>query len=80
MPMLVITMSMPTAGTRYTFISNLQRCQYSCNHTVTVTLATSSMDPMMMMGITADAKIAVRPKILYQAATMLKESAVNNVK
>jgi hypothetical protein len=38
------------------------------------------MDPMMMMGITADAKIAVRPKILYQAATMLKESAVNNVK
>jgi hypothetical protein len=35
---------------------------------------------MMMMGMTADAKIAVRPRILYQAATMLNDSAVNNVK
>jgi hypothetical protein len=47
---------------------------------VTVTLATSRIDPMIMIGITAEAKIAVRPSILYQAATMLKESAVNNVK
>jgi hypothetical protein len=38
------------------------------------------MDPMMMMGITAEAKIAVRPRILYQAATTLNERAVNNVK
>jgi hypothetical protein len=35
---------------------------------------------MMMIGITADAKIAVRPSILYQAATTLNERAVNNVK
>jgi hypothetical protein len=32
------------------------------------------------MGITALAKIAVRPSILYQAATTLNERAVNNVK
>jgi hypothetical protein len=35
---------------------------------------------MMIMGITALAKIAVRPSILYQAATTLNERAVNNVK
>jgi hypothetical protein len=35
---------------------------------------------MMIMGITALAKIAVRPKILYQAATTLNDRAVNNVK
>jgi len=38
------------------------------------------MVPMIMIGITAEAKIAVRPKILYQAATMLKERAVSSVK
>jgi hypothetical protein len=38
------------------------------------------MDPMIMIGTTALAKIAVRPSILYQAATMLNESAVNSVK
>jgi hypothetical protein len=38
------------------------------------------MDPMIMMGMTALAKIAVRPSILYQAATTLNERAVNNVK
>ena len=78
--MLVMTMSMPTAGTRYIFINNRHRGQYSCNHTVTVTLATSKIDPMIIIGITAEAKIAVRPKILYQAATMLNDRAVNNVK
>jgi hypothetical protein len=35
---------------------------------------------MMIMGITADAKIAVRPSILYQAATTLYDIAVNSVK
>jgi hypothetical protein len=35
---------------------------------------------MMMMGMTAEAKIAVRPSILYQAATTLNERAVNSVK
>jgi hypothetical protein len=33
-----------------------------------------------MMGITAAAKIAVRPKILYQAATALRHSATTKVK
>lgn len=80
MPIEVMTMSMATAGTRYIFISSLHRCQYSCNQIVTVTLATSKIDPMIIMGITADAKMAVRPMILYQAATTLSDSAVNNVK
>jgi hypothetical protein len=35
---------------------------------------------MIMMGMTALAKIAVRPKILYQAATTLNDKAVNSVK
>jgi hypothetical protein len=35
---------------------------------------------MMMMGTTAEAKMAVRPKILYQAATTLNDRAVSNVK
>jgi hypothetical protein len=35
---------------------------------------------MIIIGTTADAKIAVRPSILYQAATTLNERAVNNVK
>jgi len=35
---------------------------------------------MIIIGITALAKIAVRPSILYQAATTLNERAVNSVK
>jgi hypothetical protein len=34
----------------------------------------------MITGITAPAKIAVRPMILYQAATELSESATNSVR
>jgi hypothetical protein len=35
---------------------------------------------MMITGITAPAKIAVKPIILYQAATELSESATSNVR
>jgi hypothetical protein len=34
---------------------------------------------MMIMGMTAAAKIAVKPTILYQAAIVLSDNATNNV-
>jgi hypothetical protein len=34
----------------------------------------------MITGITAPAKMAVNPMILYQAATELRDSATNNVR
>jgi hypothetical protein len=40
----------------------------------------SRIPPMMITGITAPAKIAVKPMILYQAATELNDSATNNVR
>ena len=61
MPMLVITMSVNTAGTKYSFMLSLTSRQYSCNHTVTTSLAASRMVPMITMGHTAAANMAVSP-------------------
>jgi hypothetical protein len=47
---------------------------------VTVILAISKILPMIMIGITAAAKIAVSPTMLYQAATMLRLRATARVK
>jgi hypothetical protein len=44
------------------------------------TLAISSAPPMIIIGITAAANIAVRPMILYQAAITLRLSAMNNIR
>ena len=54
--------------------------QYWCSHTVMATLAISSAPPMIMIGITAAANIAVRPMMLYQAAMTLRLSAMNNMR
>jgi hypothetical protein len=45
-----------------------------------VILATSKMPPMIMIGTTAAAKMAVKPMMLYQAATALRLKATNRVK
>ena len=50
------------------------------NQTVVVIFPTSSIPPMMITGITAPAKIAVKPMILYQAATELSARATNSVR
>ena len=80
MPIEVNRASAITAGTRYSFNNQLARCQYLRNHTVVVILPTSSMPPIIITGITAPAKIAVKPIILYQAATELSESATSSVR
>jgi hypothetical protein len=43
-------------------------------------LAISSDTPIIIIGITAAAKMAVRPNIEYQAAIVLKVSAVSNTR
>ena len=45
-----------------------------------VILPISSTPPMIITGITAPAKMAVKPMILYQAATELSARATNSVR
>ena len=78
-PILVSNASATTAGTKYSFITILHRSQYLRSQTVVVTLAISNTLPIMIMGITAPAKIAVKPMILYHAAIELSASATNSV-
>ena len=78
--MLVSNANAITAGTRYIFNNKLARCQYLRSQTVVVIFPISRIPPMMITGITAPAKIAVKPMILYQAATELSNSATNNVR
>jgi hypothetical protein len=40
----------------------------------------SNIAPIIIIGMAAAAKIAVRPNILYQAAMLLNARAVSNVK
>jgi hypothetical protein len=69
-----------TAGIRYIFSTHPALSQYLCSHNVVTTLATSSEPPMIMIGITAAAKIAVKPSIEYQAAIALSVSATKRVR
>ena len=78
-PIEVNSASATTAGTRYRRNVQDARFQYLCSHTVVVTLATSSAPPMIIIGITAAAKIAVKPKIEYQAAMALRDNATIRV-
>ena len=78
--MLVKNASATTAGTRYNFIFSATLSQYLCSHTVVTTFAISSAPPMIMIGTTAAAKIAIKPNILYQAAIVLNASAVKRVR
>jgi hypothetical protein len=68
-----------TAGTRYSFSIQLALVQYLRNQTVVVIFANSSAEPIMIMGITAPAKMAARPIIEYQAAIELSANATNSV-
>lgn len=78
--MLVKKASDITANTRYRRIDHLTRSQYACSHTVVTTFDTSSAVPIIIIGITAAAKIATSPNMLYHAAIMLKVSAVTKVR
>ena len=49
-------------------------------HDATTNLDISSVAPMMIMGILAAAKIAVRPMIEYHAADVERASAQKNIK
>jgi hypothetical protein len=71
--------SATTAGIRYSLSFHPERSQYLCNHTVVTTLAISNEPPIIMIGITAAAKIAVKPRIEYQAAMALSVSATSKV-
>jgi hypothetical protein len=63
-PMLVINISIMTAIVRYVLIKNGADFQFMCNQTADVSLPTSSTDPMIIIGITALAKIATSPTML----------------
>ena len=64
MPILVKKASNITAGTKYILIERLARCQYLRSQTVVVIFPTSRIEPIIIIGITAPAKIAVKPIIL----------------
>lgn len=68
-----------TADVRYVFIHHLAFSQFWCNHAAVTSLPTSNTAPMIAMGITAPAKIAMSPTIEYHAATPAIASAVMNV-
>ena len=78
--MLVSNASAITAGTKYSLSKKPARPQYLRSQTVVVIFPISRIPPMMITGITAPAKIAVKPIILYQAATELNDSATNSVR
>ena len=60
--------------------NDYKKLQYLRNQTVVVIFPISRIPPMMITGITAPAKIAVKPMILYHAATELSDSATNSVR
>ena len=62
--MLVISISMATAGNRYILYVKAARSQLFFNQTAAVTLPSSRLPPMIKMGTTAPEKIAASPVIL----------------
>ena len=63
-PMLVISISTPTAGTRYNLSNHPAWRQYIFNQTAPTIFASSSTVPIIIIGIAAAAKIAAKPTIL----------------
>ena len=61
MPIEVNSIKNMTAGTRYALNKNPARFQLLCNQTVATILPSSRLPPMMITGIVAALKMAVRP-------------------
>jgi hypothetical protein len=59
--MLVISINTITAVVMYTFISIGALDQFAFSHVAHTNLATSSAEPITMIGITAAEKIAAKP-------------------
>ena len=61
MPIDVNSIRNATAGTRYALNKKPARFQLLCNQTVATILPSSNEPPMMMTGMVAALKMAVRP-------------------
>ena len=67
--MLVISIRIAIAISKYIRIYTGARVQFILSHTVAISLLISSTTPITIMGITAAANILTRPATEYQMAT-----------